>query len=125
MSNKIIIPSGSEKSNIIVTPGDYKNKNIKQIIDKFLKGWLTPKQLVHMGPWYHDMLNSFYTEIALHIHSGFQPSFNDFSHAQVLHTRMKSYNNNKEEKPRRAHVTFEEISGGLQANVKLLPYDDV
>jgi hypothetical protein len=117
----------------LIIPGqDEPPASREKFIEKFLKEWLTERQLKGMGPWYTDMLDAFMTEVLLKAQKvGIEK--------MLLHRGLVDCNERivsrskvyplaivpKELKPKIAQVTLEEVGGDLASQTKFILLSDV
>jgi len=118
-------------SHKILLPGDFKKRDRKELINKFLKNWLTEKQQEGMGPWFAEMLDAFATELLLNVQMGgldrfmfgmFSPTSNAWSH--IADSMKKSSKFNLPlvpQKPKKMKVDIEDLGSDLTSHVRLLP----
>lgn len=111
----------------ILLPGEYKKKDRKELIDKFVDGWLTDKQIKGMKPWCVDMLDAFATELLIHTKMS---GMDKFLLPTSAWDSLKIFNQDKRPKfslpivpakPEKFKTDIEEIDGDLTSGVNLFP----
>jgi len=112
----------------IILPNERQQSQSRgKFIEKFLKAWLTEKQIASMGSWHVEMLDAFMTEVLLHAQKVGLEKLLIHQTASMVNfpTRYPLAIIPKKQKAKVAQVILEEVDGNLAENTKSVLLSDV
>jgi hypothetical protein len=138
LANNVMALRPTDMTSKILLPGDFnKPTTRKELIEKFMKEWLTKRQQESMGIWVRDLLQAFSTDLLLHAQqTGIQNMLMDNMGLMttegaktVLRSRGEKHYPlaiiTKPKKPVKVPVTLEEVGGDLESDAKVVPTNEV